>query len=178
MTRRKKFISSKEKKKREIEDIVYYLCGRISKDKLLLMHQKWIDKKPNLMEVKNNLTNLMEDMNQYASHGFLKAMLEVLEKIDNILSQVNLFFPEDLEDFYIKTGLLNGIPREYKFLREAMRNQHSVGIQKRWKLFSNYIIMLKSQFEDEQLTEGEKAVLDKWVAEYNNLIDRYPNLFS
>jgi hypothetical protein len=179
MTERKiKIIDSTEKKKREIEDIVYFLVGRISKDKLLVSHQRWLEKNPHMLEIRNNLIELMKAMNHYASRGFLSTMLEVLNKIDDILADINLFFPEDLEEYYIKIGLLNGIPMEYKHLRDAMKLQNSVAIQKRWKLFSNYIVMLKTQFEDTLLTEGEKAVLDRWVKEYNDLIDRYPNLFS
>lgn len=176
MTERKiKIIDSKEKKKREIEDIVYYLCGRISKDKLLLSHQRWLDKNPNIMEVRNKLMKLMEAMNHYSSRGFLSTMLEVMQKIDDLLTGMNLFFPADLEDFYIKIGLMNGIPMEYKRLRDALKIQDVVEIQNHWKLFSNYIVMLKSQYEDTTLTEGEKAVLDRWVQEYNDLLDRYPN---
>ena len=121
------------------DDLVFYICGRLPLEKLDTSYQNWVESNPDVLQLRNDVIKKVNDLGFHAGKGNVDQMLTVLGDIDNLLSQLNLQFPENLEDFYIKVGVLNGIPMQYKLLRDAMRINNSQGIQQHWKLFSNFI---------------------------------------
>lgn len=159
-------MAEKEKQK---ESLIYYLCGKLKRGKLDKEMKHFIKETPELEVLRAKIIEIVEYIEAYAATGQVQLMDQPLEDLDSLLSQNGLYVPDLFKNELVKIGLLNGIPREFQDLTEAMDQRNAIGIAKHWKTFQRYMERFAKIFQGGALDEGEKAVLGRWIDEYNKL---------
>jgi hypothetical protein len=156
--------------------LIYYICGRLTKNELNENITAYIDNNNALSSLRLKVLENLKRSEYYASKGHLNLIINPLEEIEKQLQENDLYFPNIIKNNLIKIGLLNGIPREFASLTDAIDQRKEKDISKHWRLFGNYCMMLKTYFPEEGLTKGEKMVLDKWLNEYDRLKEIIANI--
>ncbi|MBD3230434.1 MAG: hypothetical protein GF329_19800 [Candidatus Lokiarchaeota archaeon] len=154
--------------KRKIE-LIYYVCGAHPKKDLKKEVKVWINNNPEIEKLRSDVIKDLRNAKTYAGKGIVHSMRVHLEEIENMLRNEDLIFPNKIKNEIIKIGLLNGVPREFKLLSDALDHDKKKEIFKHWKYFSSYVEMLKSYFYGPMLTKGENMVLNRWIGEYRRL---------
>ena len=149
--------------------LIYYICGKLSKNELNENITSYVDDNNALKGLRLKVLENLKRSEYYAAKGHLNLIINPLEEIEKRLEENDLYFPNKIKNNLIKIGLLNGIPREFASLSDAIEQRREKDIFKHWRLFGNYCMMLKTYFPEEDLSKGEKMVLDKWLNEYNRL---------
>ncbi|MHA1270017.1 MAG: hypothetical protein ACTSPY_09555 [Candidatus Helarchaeota archaeon] len=161
-------MSEKEKDK---EMLIYYVCGKLTRKDLNKAVKEFIAETPEIETLRAKIIESMEYVEAYAATGQVKLMETPLNDIERLLSNNGLYFPEFLKNELLKIALLNGIPREYQSLVDAMEERNALAVTKHWKNFQDYIKELAIIFRVGDLNEGEDMVLSRWIDEYNKLKD-------
>lgn len=156
--------------------LIYYICGKLSKNQLDENILAYVDNNNSVNGLRSKVLENLKRSEYYAAKGHLNLIINPLEEIEKQLQENNLYFPNKIKNNLIKIGLLNGIPREFASLSDAIDQRREKEISKHWRLFGNYCMMLKTYFPEEDLSKGEKMVLDKWLNEYNRLKEIITNL--
>ncbi|MHA1309777.1 MAG: hypothetical protein ACTSQO_02515 [Candidatus Helarchaeota archaeon] len=156
-------------KEKQKEKLIYYICGKLPKKKLDREIKDFILETPEIEALRAKILENMEYIEAYAATGQVKLLENPLSDVERLLSNNGLYFPEFLKVELLKVGLLNGIPREYQQLTEAMEKRDALALTKHWKIFQDYIEQLALIFQKGNLNEGEDMVLSRWIDEYNRL---------
>jgi len=158
-------------KNKQKEMLIFYICGKLPFKKLDKDLKEWILETPEIEELRKKIIAHMEYAEFYASKGQVNLMNDPLTEIEKLLERNCLYFPEQIKNNLLIIGLMNGIPREYKNLIEAIEIRNVTGINKHWKLFSNYVDKLESMYKGQVIPKGTKMVLERWRNEYNRLLE-------